>query len=494
MRHWTTAALVLASLSGAIWACSGDNGAAGPPGAQGQTGATGPAGSGATGPSGSPGSAGATGEGGAPGANGEGGAPGPVISNGAKHGLDIAPVALDLAGKSAAELEMIGHGSYIVNAIGACGDCHDASAGGPPKHLGGGTPFALGGGNTVYARNLTPDATGMKLTEAEFVQALRTGKDFKSSPDGGAATALIVMPWTTFRWMSTDDIKAIYAYLKAIPPVANTVTADQKPSIPPTPFPTTYDEGAAARPLPPEVDGQNNPIPDPDNLLRGTAINAVAITGPNDPNAATLFARGSYIVNAQAGCNDCHTNPDRNRQTNAINTAQYLSGGRVFPVPPPLQPLFKVTRTMSSDLSGASNGFFNSGVTYAVFVQTLTEGIHADEAPPQRPLAWPMPWAHFKNMTSGDLQAVYTYVRAVAQDANITGANDKRTQDAAVYCTQNSDCTAGGAGTTCNVASNECVGNACTVDADCAACQACAGAGSTCAPANVSGACVTSGL
>jgi hypothetical protein len=46
---------------------------------------------------------------------------------------------------------------------------------------------------------------------------------------------------------------------------------------------------------------------------------------------------GSYIVNAQAGCSDCHTYPSFAAggdpffgQPEVINTAQYLTGGRQF--------------------------------------------------------------------------------------------------------------------------------------------------------------------
>src|SRR5262249_28432732 len=49
-----------------------------------------------------------------------------------------------------------------------------------------------------------------------------------------------------------------------------------------------------------------------------------------------LVGLGSYIVNAQAGCNDCHTHPSYAPggnpfvvgQREQINAAQYLSGGR----------------------------------------------------------------------------------------------------------------------------------------------------------------------
>lgn len=499
MNRWMTNALVGGVVLAAIAACSGNDGANGANGTNGVAGPTGP-----SGPAGSAGAPGATGPAGAPGAGGEAGAPGEggapggtvILSERAKHGLDISPVAVSTTGKSAAAIEMIGQGSYIVNALVGCGDCHN-TPGATLKFLSGGTSFPIGANQQVTARNLTPDAaTGMKLTEAQFITALRTGQDFTT-----AGASLIVMPWASFRWMSTDDIKSIYAYLQAIPAVSNAVGADAKPTIPPLAMPTSYNEGEVTRALPPEVDGQQNPVPDPNNVMRGLAVNAVNVAAPASVSDAALFARGSYIVNAQASCNDCHTNRDRDYQsaTRQINTAAFLSGGRVFAVPPPLQPVFKIVRSMTSNLTGSSMGYFTTAgdptISFQQWVEEITQGVHADMTAPKPPLAWPMPWQHFGQMTLGDLEAVYTYVRTVAQVAPRTGANDKSTQEAARYCTQTSDCNTG-AGETCNTATSECVGTPCNADADCAACQTCPAGGGTrrcIAPAS-SSTCLTQGI
>ena len=104
-----------------------------------------------------------------------------------------------------------------------------------------------------------------------------------------------------------------------------------------------------------------------------------------------------------------------------------------------------------------------------------------------------MPANHYKNMTVGDLEAVYTYVKTLAQNANITGAsNDKITQDAARYCTTATQATDCASGETCNAATSECVGATCNKDSDCDACQTCA-SGHCAAPA-ASSTCLTGGL
>ena len=171
-------------------------------------------------------------------------------------GFSIAPVPLNLKGKNK---ELVGLGSYIVNAAGDCNGCHTMSpqteyldAGNPyllrpPKgpytgmkqvnpatYLGGGSDFGPYPGLAhLYSRNLTPDKTGRPEgghTYKEFLTIMRTGKDYDhlhptcaGAPDGTCVPApfngalLQVMPWPNFRSMTDHDIRAIYEYLSAIP-------------------------------------------------------------------------------------------------------------------------------------------------------------------------------------------------------------------------------------------------------------------------------------
>ncbi len=148
-----------------------------------------------------------------------------------KRGLAIAPVPLNLEGKSQ---KRVGLGSYIVNARSTCNDCHTTNAN---PFAAGGNPFSgepekvdpdryLVGGRAMpppagpfITRNLRPDASGKPagLTLEQFTEVLRTGKDFKDIPPN---PLLQVMPWPTFRKMTDDDIRNIYEYLSALPPHA----------------------------------------------------------------------------------------------------------------------------------------------------------------------------------------------------------------------------------------------------------------------------------
>jgi hypothetical protein len=144
-----------------------------------------------------------------------------------KIGFKIAPVRLTFR---ASERELVGLGSYIVNAQGACNDCHtnppfnpknDPFQGKPGKvnkenYLAGGMAFG-----PFVSRNLTPEANGLPagLTFREFEFVLRTGIDLDQAHPM-ISPFLQVMPWPIYRNMQERDLRAIYTYLKAIPPAS----------------------------------------------------------------------------------------------------------------------------------------------------------------------------------------------------------------------------------------------------------------------------------
>jgi hypothetical protein len=144
-----------------------------------------------------------------------------------QQGFNIAPVHLNLRGKNHA---LVGLGSYLVNAVGGCNDCHTQ-----PPYAPGGDPYQgqpkkinaagyLGGGGTPFGpffipRNLTPDKTGRPEggnTFSQFRQIMTTGIDpDHAHPQFGPF--LQVMPWPVYQDMTDHDLRAIYEYLSAIP-------------------------------------------------------------------------------------------------------------------------------------------------------------------------------------------------------------------------------------------------------------------------------------
>lgn len=96
------------------------------------------------------------------------------------------------------------------------------------------TRTAFGGDYGItYAINLTPDVnTGLGIwTEEMFIAAIRTGKHM-----GISRPIMPPMPWMNFRWMDDADLKAIYAYLRSIPPISNRVPDYQPPAGSEEPF------------------------------------------------------------------------------------------------------------------------------------------------------------------------------------------------------------------------------------------------------------------
>ncbi len=78
-----------------------------------------------------------------------------------------------------------------------------------------------------YASNLTPDSTGLgSWTEDQFIRCLREGK-YMGLETG--RDLLPPMPWQTFRNLTDNELKAVFAYLKSIRPIHNVVPAAAPP-------------------------------------------------------------------------------------------------------------------------------------------------------------------------------------------------------------------------------------------------------------------------
>ena len=157
-------------------------------------------------------------------------APGASSQDTVQKGISISPVPLNLRNESLLGRAYIGVGSYYVNGVGGCVDCHTS-----PTYAPGGDPFAgepltinvagyLAGGaefGPFVSRNLTPDANGNPagLTFAQFLSVLRTGVDLHDAtfPTPFPSPLLQVMPWPTYKNLTDFDIRSIYEYLRKVP-------------------------------------------------------------------------------------------------------------------------------------------------------------------------------------------------------------------------------------------------------------------------------------
>ena len=126
--------------------------------------------------------------------------------------------------------DKVAYGRYLVFNL-ECWTCHSADfktmnvlePEKTPGFLGGGNPMRDLGGRVVPTANLTPDEqTGIgRWSEADFARVLRRGV----RPDGRP----ILYPMTPMPELSTDDLSAIYAYLRTVPKIANAVARAQPP-------------------------------------------------------------------------------------------------------------------------------------------------------------------------------------------------------------------------------------------------------------------------
>ena len=161
--------------------------------------------------------------------------------------MSVSPSRADAAAPTGTPVE---RGRYLVTIMG-CNDCHTPWKGTPrgaepdmtlmlsghPEQVRMTTPPDLGDGpwgavvsrtNTAWAgpwgvsftANLTPDPeTGLgKWTAETFITALRTGRH-----EGQGRPILPPMPYPMIRQASDEDLRAIFAYLKSIPPIRNRV-------------------------------------------------------------------------------------------------------------------------------------------------------------------------------------------------------------------------------------------------------------------------------
>ena len=250
----------------------------------------------------------------------------------------------------------IERGSYLVNTIGACGNCHarDTAFNQTPDLAGGALEDREVG--HVVMPNITPDPeTGIgKWSDAEIIVALRDGK----RPDGSIIGP--PMPIPMYRQLSDPDAAAIGAYLRSLKPVKNALARSQ--------YKIT-------------LSSYGSPI-----------------THVDEPVTTDKVAYGSYLVGF-GHCVLCHTPPGDGKP---FNMSLAYSGGREFPsfgqIPP------SVSVNITADPEDGTGKWSDNDVKNAI-----TKAIRPDGTK----LAGPMPYDWYAGIKPDDLNAIVVFMRTI---------------------------------------------------------------------------------
>lgn len=269
----------------------------------------------------------------------------------------LVALACAMAGTASAETPLE-RGSYLVNTIMTCGNCHSPK--GPPnvvagKDFSGGLRFPTPAYD-VTASNITPDkATGIGTWTAQDIKNLL----LKGVRPNDVAIA-DAMPTGFYGILLPSDLDAIVIYVQSLKPISNKV---------PDPI---YKKPFARHIFP----GAERPI--------------------NPALLTDKIQRGRYLATI-GHCMECHT-PILN---GASDFAHSLGkGGREFPGPWGLS----VSRNITSSKTKGVGAW-----TDAEIKRAITKGLDKDGAK----LKPPMGFQYYAHMTDADLDDLIAWLRTV---------------------------------------------------------------------------------
>lgn len=244
------------------------------------------------------------------------------------------------------DAETIARGRHIAVTRG-CIDCHG-------ENLGGGTVIDLPPVARLFATNLTSGegGVGTRYTDADYERAIRHGV----RPDG---RPLRFMPSHEFYPLSDQDVTALIAYLRSVPPVNND--------------PGETSIGPIARAL--FLAGQMYLVPA--ELIDHDAPR------PTAPPAGPTAEYGAYLA---TGCVGCH--------------GDGYSGGKIPGAPPEMPIPANITPHRETGIGGWAE---------ADFFRAMREGRRPDGAEID-PF---MPWKNFAQMSDDELRAIWLYLQSL---------------------------------------------------------------------------------
>lgn len=249
-------------------------------------------------------------------------------------------------------------GRYLVETIGACGNCHT------PKGKRGQPDLArkFAGGFVIKTRpfdavasNITPDKeTGIGAwTDEQIIAAIREGK----RPDGSIIGP--PMPIPLYRRISDNDAKAMVAYLRTIKPVRNKVA-----------------KSVYRMALPKSWGPPVGQVPDVDRKNK--------------------VAYGEYLAGPVGHCMECHTPMEKGHH----DWSRIGAGGQAFEGPWGVSVARNITPHPTEGLGKWTD---------AQIRRAIQKGISRDGGR----LTPPMAYAWYAGIRRGDMDAIVAYLRSL---------------------------------------------------------------------------------
>ena len=238
-------------------------------------------------------------------------------------------------------------GEHLVRAISACDGCHG-------ENLGGMVLLDDPAIMTLYGPNLTggEGGAGARLSDMDWVRAIRHGV-------GSDGKSLTLMPAQDFRWMTDEDLGAVLAYIKSLPPVDNEIPV---PRLGPMGYLLALTEPGLV----------------PAALFDHAQPPAASV----EPGVTVEY--GGYLV-ALGTCRDCH--------------GEHLNGR---PLPPMLDEPPARNLTPAGELAGWSE---------EDFLQTIRSGVTPGGHELLEPMVGILP--SLQQQTDDELRAIFLYLQSL---------------------------------------------------------------------------------
>jgi cytochrome c553 len=248
------------------------------------------------------------------------------------------------------DADSIARGDHLVNNVSGCAGCHGENLGGTPFFEG--MPFGY-----VPAPNLTSSGVGANYSDEDWLRAIRHGVA------GDGRTIAPFMPSLAFSKMSDEDVAAVIAYLRTVPPADNGAGERELA------FPGTIIFGLAGY-----------------GAMPATVIDHEAVGGAA-PEFGKSAEYGEYLTRI-AVCADCHGS-DLAGQTDPNS-----------PQGPNLTP-------------GGSLGEW----TEADFLRLFREGVK----PSGTAVSEEMPWQFYSGMSDDELGAIWLHLQSLPSQESANG-------------------------------------------------------------------------